>query len=95
MANPILIAKQVVKRFGALTVLDHVDIAVGEGEAIGIVGPNGAGKTTFMNVLSGTFSSNGGTIELQGEDLTNTTARSEERRVGKECLCWCRSRWSP
>ena len=23
------------------------------------------------------------------------TARSEERRVGKECLCWCRSRWSP
>ena len=76
MANPILIAKQVVKRFAALTVLDHVDIAVGAGEAIGIVGPNGAGKTTFMNVLSGTFSPNGGTVELQGEDVTNTTAAS-------------------
>jgi branched-chain amino acid transport system ATP-binding protein len=76
MANLILSAKQVSKRFGALTVLDHVDFAVSEGEAIGIVGPNGAGKTTLMNVLSGTYSPNGGTIELNGADVTGTSAAS-------------------
>jgi branched-chain amino acid transport system ATP-binding protein len=76
MANPILNAQQVSKRFGALTVLDHVDFAVGEGEAIGMVGPNGAGKTTLMNVLSGTYSPNGGTIELNGADVTGMSAAS-------------------
>jgi branched-chain amino acid transport system ATP-binding protein len=76
MANPILNAQQVSKRFGSLTVLDHVDFAVGEGEAIGIVGPNGAGKTTLMNVLSGTYAPNGGTIELNGVDVTGTNAAS-------------------
>jgi branched-chain amino acid transport system ATP-binding protein len=76
MVNIILNAKQVSKRFGALTVLDHVDFAVSEGEAIGIVGPNGAGKTTLMNVLSGTYAPNGGTIELNGSDVTGTSAAS-------------------
>jgi branched-chain amino acid transport system ATP-binding protein len=76
MANPILNAKQVSKRFGALTVLDNVDFAVSEGEAIGIVGPNGAGKTTLMNVLSGTYAPNGGTIELNEADVTGTSAAS-------------------
>jgi branched-chain amino acid transport system ATP-binding protein len=76
MANPILNAQQVSKRFGALTVLDRVDFAVGAGEAIGIVGPNGAGKTTLMNVLSGTYAPNGGTIELLDADVTNTSAAS-------------------
>jgi branched-chain amino acid transport system ATP-binding protein len=70
----VLNARQVSKRFGALAVLNHVDFAVTEGEAIGIVGPNGAGKTTLMNVLSGTYPPNGGTIELQGTDVTNTSA---------------------
>jgi branched-chain amino acid transport system ATP-binding protein len=76
MAHSILIAKQVSKRFGALTVLDRVDFEVSEGEAIGIVGPNGAGKTTLMNVLSGAYPPNGGTIELHSADVTNTSAAS-------------------
>jgi branched-chain amino acid transport system ATP-binding protein len=76
MASSILIAKQVSKHFGALTVLDHVDFVVGEGEAIGIVGPNGAGKTTLMNVLSGTYTPNSGRVELLGEDVTHTSAAS-------------------
>jgi branched-chain amino acid transport system ATP-binding protein len=76
MANSMLIAQQVSKHFGALTVLDHVDFVVGEGEAIGIVGPNGAGKTTLMNVLSGTYTPNSGRVELLGEDVTHTSAAS-------------------
>ena len=76
MSVPLLDAKQVSKRFGALVVLGRVDFAVGEGEAIGIVGPNGAGKTTLMNVLSGTYPPDGGTIELLGTDVTKTSAAS-------------------
>jgi branched-chain amino acid transport system ATP-binding protein len=76
MVNPILAAKKVSKRFGALTVLDQVDFAASAGEAIGIVGPNGAGKTTLMNVLSGIYSPNGGSIELMGADVTKTSAAS-------------------
>jgi branched-chain amino acid transport system ATP-binding protein len=72
----ILNAKQIGKRFGALVVLEKVDFAVREGEAIGIVGPNGAGKTTLMNVLSGTYAPNDGTVELLGTDVTNTSAAS-------------------
>ena len=34
-----------------------------------------------------------GNLMMRWDEGTN--ARSEERRVGKECLCWCRSRWSP
>ncbi len=74
LAATLLDARQISKRFGALVVLDRVDFAVREGEAIGIVGPNGAGKTTLMNVLSGAYPPDGGTIELLGETVTKTPA---------------------
>ena len=74
MAQTVLGAKQVSKRFGALAVLDRVDFHVQEGEAIGIVGPNGAGKTTLMNVLSGTLTPSDGHVELLGEDVTASSA---------------------
>jgi len=74
MVPTILSAKGVGKRFGSLVVLDNVNFLVREGEAIGIVGPNGAGKTTLMNVLSGTYHPNAGTVELLGEDVTSSSA---------------------
>ena len=70
----LLDARGLEKRFGALVVLDGVDFQVREGEAIGIVGPNGAGKTTLMNVLSGAYAPNSGTVELMGVDVTATSA---------------------
>jgi branched-chain amino acid transport system ATP-binding protein len=57
-------------RFGALTVLDRVSFAVGEGEAVGIVGPNGAGKTTLLNVLAGSLRPEAGTVRFRGSDVT-------------------------
>jgi branched-chain amino acid transport system ATP-binding protein len=58
------------KRFGALAVLDGVDLSLRGGEAVGIVGPNGAGKTTLLNVLSGALAPDGGTVEFRGRDVT-------------------------
>ena len=62
------------KRFGALTVLDGVDLAVAAGTAVGIVGPNGAGKTTLLNVVSGALRPDAGSVRLHGQDVTRKSA---------------------
>ena len=72
--GPILVAQGLHKRFGALVVLDGVDLAIGRGEALGIVGPNGAGKTTLLSVLSGAQPPNAGSISFRGDDVTALTA---------------------
>src|SRR5881392_2581027 len=77
--TPLLAAAGVRKRFGALVVLDDVDFAVAEGEAVGVVGPNGAGKTTLLNVLAGEQRPNAGRVLLRGGDVTGTGAASRCR----------------
>lgn len=59
------------KDFGALRVLDHVDLEVREGSLHSVVGPNGAGKTTLFNLISGFIKPNEGKIEYKGEDITH------------------------
>jgi len=66
----VLAAVDVRKRFGALTVLDGVNLALEQGEAVGIVGPNGAGKTTLLNALAGSLRPDSGTILFRGGDVT-------------------------
>jgi branched-chain amino acid transport system ATP-binding protein len=58
------------KRYGDLLVLDHVDFAVGAGEAVGVVGPNGAGKTTLLSILAGSLRPSAGSVVLNGRDVT-------------------------
>ena len=77
----VIAAVDVRKRFRALTVLDGVSLAVGPGEAVGIVGPNGAGKTTLLNVLSGSLTPDGGTVTLRGQDVTSRNA-ADRCRLG-------------
>ena len=70
----VLAAVDVRKRFGALAVLDGVDLTLNHGEAVGIVGPNGAGKTTLLSVLSGSLAPDAGRIEFRGRDVTEKGA---------------------
>lgn len=68
-------------RFGALSVLDGVDFALAEREAVGVVGPNGAGKTTLLNVLAGALRPASGSVWFAGTNVT--AARTADRcRMG-------------
>jgi branched-chain amino acid transport system ATP-binding protein len=66
---PILETEKLTKSFGSLRVVDSLDLAVMDGEAVGIIGPNGAGKTTFFNLVSGTLKPDSGTVRLDGRDI--------------------------
>jgi branched-chain amino acid transport system ATP-binding protein len=57
-------------RFGGLTALDGLDLAVSRGEILGLIGPNGSGKTTFFNALTGLYRVAAGRIAFSGQDLT-------------------------
>ena len=59
----------IVKRFGPLTALDGVSLAVAAGEVLGLVGENGAGKSTLVSVACGLYSADGGKVRVDGREL--------------------------
>src|SRR5579872_5067641 len=59
---PILALENISKRFGAVVVADGIDLALNEGEALGIIGPNGAGKTSLFGIAAGTLAPDGGRV---------------------------------
>jgi branched-chain amino acid transport system ATP-binding protein len=67
---PILALEKISKRFGAVVVAQDIDLALAEGEALGIIGPNGAGKTTLFGIATGTVAPDGGRVLLDGADIT-------------------------
>jgi branched-chain amino acid transport system ATP-binding protein len=75
-----LAASGIGKRFNALVVLEDIDFAMRQDEAVGIVGPNGAGKTTFLSVLVGAHPPSAGTIRFRGADVTRLPAADRCRR---------------
>jgi branched-chain amino acid transport system ATP-binding protein len=70
MATPILALEKVSKRFGAIVVADALDLALAQGEALGIIGPNGAGKTTLFGIIGGTVAPDAGRVLYDGRDIT-------------------------
>ena len=60
------------KSFGALTVLDGIDLTVPAGTVLALLGPNGAGKTTTVNILSTLVRADAGTAEVAGHDVATS-----------------------
>ncbi len=58
------------KSFGAATVLDGVDLGVGQGEFVSLLGPSGCGKTTLLRIVAGLLGVDRGTVKLDGQDIT-------------------------
>ncbi len=69
----------VVKRYGAQTALDGLDLTVQPGELLALLGPNGAGKSTAISLLLGLIRADAGTVELFGRDPQQIAAR---RHIG-------------
>ena len=70
-AKVVLSCNDLVKRFGGITAVDHVDLEVRQGEIVGLIGHNGAGKTTLMDCVSGFLQLDGGRVILRGVDVTD------------------------
>jgi branched-chain amino acid transport system ATP-binding protein len=70
MSN-VLEAKDVSVAFGGLLAVNSVDFNIPERSVVSLIGPNGAGKTTFFNVLTGLYKPSAGSIEYNGQDITD------------------------
>ncbi|MFA4876077.1 MAG: ABC transporter ATP-binding protein [Methanoregula sp.] len=62
-------ADHLIKRFGTVTAVNDVSLAVREGEIFGFLGPNGAGKTTTMRMLTGVLTPGSGSVLISGIDI--------------------------
>jgi ABC-2 type transport system ATP-binding protein len=66
--EPIIETRDLTKRFGALTAVDHLNLTVAAGEIFGLVGPDGAGKTTTLRMLCGLMDPTEGSARVAGHD---------------------------
>ena len=71
-----------VKRYGTLVAVDHVDLTVEPGDVYGFLGPNGAGKTTTLRMLLGLIRPTAGTVELFGRNPLVHGARALDGVAG-------------
>ena len=62
--------KELVKRYGNFTAVDHLTLTVPDGSIYGFVGPNGAGKTTTMRIMAGLLQATEGSIWMDDVDMT-------------------------
>ncbi len=69
-----------VKTFGARTVVNGVSLTFRAGEIVGLLGPNGAGKTTTFYMIVGLIAATGGRVELDGQDITRLRMHQRARR---------------
>ena len=66
----LLVLENLVKKFGGLLAVDHVNFSVGRNDIVGLIGPNGAGKTTIFNLITGNAKPDDGTILFDGKRIT-------------------------
>ena len=68
--GPQLVVAGASKRFGGVRAVEDVSISVNTGEIASIIGPNGAGKTSLLNMISGFYKPDTGSITFEGRDIT-------------------------
>jgi len=73
VSEPILIAKNVSKRFGEFVAVDHVTLELERNKTLCVIGPNGAGKTSFINLISGFYYPEEGNVFFEGADITHVS----------------------
>ncbi|MET0742484.1 MAG: ATP-binding cassette domain-containing protein, partial [Microvirga sp.] len=77
--SELLALRDVSAGYGEAVVITHIDLRLRQGEALALLGRNGTGKTTLLNTIIGVTRHRGGTISLDGRDLS--TSRPETRAL--------------
>jgi len=67
--EPVLAADRLVRAYGPVVAVDHIDLALAEGEFLTIFGPNGAGKSSLLGMLGGGLRPTSGTVSIHGRAL--------------------------
>lgn len=76
-----IIANGVCKFYGATAVVDDVSVTLARGGVTSIIGPNGAGKSTFLSLISRLMKMDGGSVSVDGLDITQTPSQVLARRL--------------
>ena len=79
MTEPLLVAKNLTKRFGGLAAVNDISISLSKGSIHAVIGPNGAGKSTLANLLAGDLLPSSGSIHINGQDMTTATPEKRSR----------------
>ena len=77
---PLLEVTRLSKRFGGFVALDEINLAVAEGERVGLIGPNGSGKSTLVNCICGTLVNETGMVRFAGEKIDGLLTHERTRR---------------
>ena len=72
--------KNLVKRFGSVTVCDKLNLDIPSGELVALLGPSGSGKTSLLRIIAGLEQPDSGSVLFHGADATNVSVR--DRKVG-------------
>ena len=96
---PALAAVGVAKSYGALSVLDQIDLAVAEGEVVAVLGPSGCGKSTLLRVLAGLEPPDRGRVEVAGTAVRGPSPQRPMVVQGATLFPWLSLRanleWGP
>ena len=79
MNEEVVIAKNLTRRFGEFTAVDHLSFTMNSGEVVGYLGPNGSGKTTTIRMLLGLLIPSEGEATVLGYDVVRQAERVRER----------------
>ena len=83
--TPVLQTKNLVKRYGSVTAIDHADFELYPGEILAVIGDNGAGKSSLIKALSGALIPDEGEILLDGKPV-HFSSPMEARALGIETV---------
>src|SRR5246500_5855966 len=82
MRTPLIVLKNLVKKFGQTTAVDNISMSIGTGEIFGFLGANGAGKTTTMRMLCGLAKPTRGSASIDGLDVWRDRFRIWAKGLG-------------
>lgn len=73
--------EKLTKRYGPTTVVDAVDLSLGDGGVTALIGPNGAGKSTLLSMIGRLLPADGGRVLVDGHDVTRSESRDVATRL--------------